>query len=122
MSVSHKRARPEVTWRRAALALTLGIFIINTWNLAANLPQPQSIAHRVERELTELRAAIHQSIPETGSVDRDEFLRVVTSAIGFSKLGKRIRSRINKAIAAEVRAGRLQTDWKRVWKVGQARG
>ena len=82
--------------------------------------QPTVKYHRTIDDVTraELQAAIHQSIPESGSVDRDEFLRVVTSTIGFSKLGKRIRSRINKALNAEVRAGRLKTDWKQISRVG----
>jgi len=67
----------------------------------------------------ELRAAIYQAIPISGSVERDELLRTVTSLIGLSRLGRKIRSRINKTIAAEVRSGRLKTDWKTVSRVSQ---
>jgi very-short-patch-repair endonuclease len=67
---------------------------------------------------SEMRAAIDRHLPRSGSVERYELLRLVANAIGFSKLGKKIRSRINRTLAAEVRAGRLQTDdWKRIWRV-----
>jgi len=33
-----------------------------------------------------------------------------------SKLGRIIRSTINRMIGAEVRAGRLGTDWQKVWR------
>jgi len=36
--------------------------------------------------------------------------------IGILKARHNIRSTINRTIGAEVRAGRLMTDWERVWK------
>ena len=67
---------------------------------------------------SELRAAIDLHLPRSGSVERYELLRLVANAIGFSKVGKKIRSRINRTIASEIRSGRLGTDdWKRIWRV-----
>lgn len=67
---------------------------------------------------SELRAAIDLHLPRSGSIERNELLRLVANAIGFSKVGKKIRSRINRIIASEIRSGRLGTDdWKRIWRV-----
>jgi len=69
-----------------------------------NLPQDQ------------VRTALHSCVPTTSPILREELLHEVARKLGFAKLGRNIRSRINRTIGAEVRAGRLRTDWEKVWK------
>lgn len=77
-------------------------------------PEEQTTNIReVPRE--QLRSILHACVPRGGSVPREELLREVAHKLGYSKLGHNIRSTINRMIGAEVRAGRLNTDWQKVW-------
>jgi len=73
--------------------------------------------HIDEIRQDEIRAALCACIPEAEAVEREKLLRKAASRLGFTKLGRRIRRRLNRAIGAEVRAGRLMTDRVKVWKV-----
>jgi very-short-patch-repair endonuclease len=66
----------------------------------------------------ELRKAIHSSVPDSGRIEREILIRKTAAALGFSRLSKPLRSRINKAIGAESRVGRLSRDaeWNQVWR------
>jgi very-short-patch-repair endonuclease/cellulose biosynthesis protein BcsQ len=66
----------------------------------------------------EVRAAIHSAVPDSGRIDREAVIRQVVQALGFVRVSKPLRSRINKTIGAEVRYGRLakDSDWNFVWR------
>jgi len=68
----------------------------------------------VPRDL--VRSTLHECIPNGSFVPREELLKEVSRKLGYSKLGHNIRSTINRMIGAEVRAGRLGTDWQKVWR------
>jgi hypothetical protein len=65
-----------------------------------------------------LLASLNQAIPTGTAVPRDALLRSVAASLGYSAVRRALRSRLNRAIAAEVRAGRLATtpDWLEVWR------
>jgi very-short-patch-repair endonuclease len=70
-----------------------------------------------------VREALYACLPAKGRIGREVLLRLATQRLGFSKLGSRVRSRLNRAIGAEKRAGRLETDWATVWRAeGQQAG
>ena len=75
---------------------------------------------KLSKDLTadELRAAIHSAVPESRRMDREVVIRKAAQALGFVRVSKPLRSRINKAIGAEVRFGRLAKDseWNFVWR------
>ena len=62
----------------------------------------------------ELSNVLQQCVPERGSIDRQELLQAAARRLGFEKLNRRLRSRLNKTINADNQAGRLRTDWERV--------
>jgi very-short-patch-repair endonuclease/DNA polymerase III delta prime subunit len=66
----------------------------------------------------EVRAAIHSAVPEFGRTDRETVIRKVAQTLGFVRVSKPLRSRINKTIGAEVRYGRLSKDseWNFIWR------
>lgn len=66
----------------------------------------------------EVRAAIHSAVPEFGRTDRETVIRTVAQTLGFVRVSKPLRSRINKTIGAEVRYGRLSKDseWNYIWR------
>jgi len=66
----------------------------------------------------EVRAAIHGAVPESGRIDREAVIRKAAQTLGFVRVSKPLRSRINKTIGAEVRYGRLAKDseWDFVWR------
>jgi len=68
----------------------------------------------VPREL--VRSTLYACIPNGDFVPREELLKEVSRKLGYAKLGHNIRSTINRMIGAEVRAGRLATDWQKVWR------
>ncbi len=70
---------------------------------------------------TQLSAVLHQCMPERGPVDREKLLHAAAHRLGFEKLTRRLRSRLNKTISADAQAGRLRTDWERVWKQDKKR-
>jgi hypothetical protein len=62
-----------------------------------------------------VRLALYDCLPTDGAVDREVLLRLAARRLGFCDLGSRVRSRLNRTIAMEKRAGRLDTDWTKVW-------
>lgn len=87
-------------------------------------PERENLFNREETSTTKIRevprelvrSALHESIPKGSFVPREELLKEVSRKLGYSKLGHNIRSTINRMIGAEVRAGRLETDWQTVWR------
>jgi len=68
------------------------------------------------RPREQVKAALYSCVPDAGAIAREDLLHEVARKLGYAKLGRNIRSTVNRAIGAEVRAGRLGTDWERVWK------
>jgi len=83
-------------------------------NLFTRAEEPITNIREIPRE--QFRSVLHACVPNGSSVPREELLRDVARKLGYSKLGHNIRSTINRMIGAEVRAGRLRTDWVKVWK------
>lgn len=67
----------------------------------------------------EIRQALHSLLPDGGMVNRDDLLRKAALRLGFSRLGHRIRTRLNRIIASDVRIGRLNTSGEKVWKAAE---
>jgi very-short-patch-repair endonuclease len=65
-----------------------------------------------------VRSALEAYLPLRGTIDREVLLRKAAHHLGFSKIGRKIRTRLNRAIGAEVRAGRVQSAWQLVWRPG----
>jgi very-short-patch-repair endonuclease/DNA polymerase III delta prime subunit len=66
----------------------------------------------------EVRAAIYTVVPTSGRIDRGDLIRRSAQGLGFVRVSKLLRSRINKTISAEVRYGRLckDSEWNYVWR------
>ncbi|MDE2237610.1 MAG: DUF559 domain-containing protein, partial [Elusimicrobia bacterium] len=64
----------------------------------------------------EIREVFFKLIPEEGKISRESLLREAVRLLGFKRLARKIRSRLNRAIAGLVRAGKLSTDWDNVWR------
>ena len=60
--------------------------------------------------------ALHTCIPDGERVERDKLFMDVARELGYPKLTKKARRTLNKTLHAENNAGRLKTDWERVWK------
>jgi len=63
--------------------------------------------------------ALHGCVPNGEKVERDALLGQAARELGYPNLTKKVRSTLNKALNAENNAGRLRTDWERVWKPGK---
>jgi very-short-patch-repair endonuclease len=88
---------------------------------AALIGQPSLFGGaKLSKDVTadEVRAAIHSAVPDSGRIDREAVIRKAAQALGFVRVSKPLRSRINKTIGAEVRYGRLAKDseWNFVWR------
>ncbi|OGX44041.1 MAG: hypothetical protein A3I71_00580 [Omnitrophica WOR_2 bacterium RIFCSPLOWO2_02_FULL_63_16] len=82
-----------------------------------SLAQPNSTARTIEDIPAEhIRACLLKGLPETGEIEKEAFLRTICRMLGFDRLGQRIRKRLNRIIAGEVRSGRLGTNWGKVWR------
>lgn len=60
--------------------------------------------------------ALHACIADGERVERDKLFADASRELGYPKLTKEVRRALNKALHAENSAGRLRTDWERVWK------
>jgi REase_MTES_1575/AAA domain len=83
-------------------------------------PAEESTTKIREVPRDQVRSALHDCVPDGSPIQREELLRAVARKLGYSKLGHNIRSTINRMIGAEVRAGRLETDWGKVWRPGNS--
>ena len=64
--------------------------------------------------------ALHTCIPDDERIERDKLFMDVARELGYPKLTKKARRSLNKALHAEDNAGRLKTDWERVWNQRKA--
>lgn len=88
---------------------------------ASSVEQPSFLGGvKLSKDVTaaEARAAIHRAVPDSGRIDREAVIRKAAQALGFVRVSKALRSRLNKTISAEVRYGRLakDSDWNFVWR------
>jgi hypothetical protein len=60
--------------------------------------------------------ALHACVPDGEKVERDVLLADAAHELGYPNLTKKVRRALNKALNAEHNAGRLRTDWQRVWR------
>ena len=69
-------------------------------------------------EADSIRRAIGSNLPASERIEREALLRQCAQTLGFSRLSKKLRSRLNKTIGAEVRYGRIQvdSDWRYLWR------
>jgi hypothetical protein len=63
-----------------------------------------------------IREALRQLVPKGSRVGREDLLKKMAAALGQQRLGRKIRSRLNRAIGGEARAHNLETDWDFVWR------
>jgi hypothetical protein len=60
--------------------------------------------------------ALNACLPDGEKVERDALLANAARELGHPKLTKKVRRALNKALNVEHNAGRLRTDWERVWR------
>lgn len=66
--------------------------------------------------LYEAALALCVCVPDGEKVERDVLLADAACELGHPKLTRKVRTAVNKALKAEHNAGRLRTDWERVWR------
>jgi len=64
----------------------------------------------------DIREALRHLVPKGLRIEREDLLKKLATALGQQRLGRKIRSRLNRAIGGEARAGNLETDWDFVWR------
>ena len=73
-------------------------------------PAPETLS------LDDAALALHACVPDGEKVEREALLLDAAREFGYPKLTRKVRRTLNKALNAEHNAGRLRTDWERVWK------
>jgi len=63
-----------------------------------------------EVSLLEIRRALEILLSKKTAIERTTLLTVLSKNLGYRRLGRKIRSRLNKAIYREIREGRLSID------------
>jgi hypothetical protein len=66
--------------------------------------------------IEEAALVLHACVPDGEKVQRDTLLLDAARELGHTKLTRKVRRALNKALNVENNAGRLKTDWERVWK------
>jgi hypothetical protein len=69
--------------------------------------------------IEEAALALHACVPNGEKVQREKLLLDAARELGDPKLTRKVRRALNKALNAEKNAGRLKTDWERVWRPKQ---
>jgi hypothetical protein len=70
--------------------------------------------------LRDAALALHAcGVPDVEKVARERLLLDAARELGYTKLTRKVRRVLNKALNAENNAGRLRTDWERVWRPRQ---
>lgn len=64
-----------------------------------------------------IRQTLLMHLPPGGVIDRETLLQSAANQLGFEKLTKRLRHRLNTALTDARSDGRLDTDWQLVWRV-----
>jgi hypothetical protein len=60
--------------------------------------------------------ALNACIPDGEKVERDLLLTDAARELGYPNLTRKVRRVLNQALNVEHSAGRLKTDWQRVWR------
>ncbi|UPT73202.1 MAG: DUF559 domain-containing protein [Elusimicrobiota bacterium] len=85
--------------------------------LPLEIDEPETDGRKIDDIPQEdIREALRNLVPKGARVPREELLKKLVSALGQQRLGRKIRSRLNRAIGGETRAGNLETDWDFVWR------
>jgi hypothetical protein len=66
--------------------------------------------------IEEAALALHACVPDGEKVQRERLLLDAALELGHTKLTKKVRRSLNKALNVEHNKKRLKTDWKVVWK------
>ncbi len=66
--------------------------------------------------IEEAALALHACVPDGEKVQRERLLLDAARELGHTKLTKKVRRSLNKALKAEHNKKRLKTDWQLVWK------
>jgi hypothetical protein len=66
--------------------------------------------------IEEAALALHACVPDGEKVQREKLLLDAALELGHTKLTKKVRRCLNKALNAEHNKRRLKTDWQLVWK------
>ncbi len=66
--------------------------------------------------IKEAALALNACVPDGEKVQREKLLLDAARKLGHTKLTRQVRRALNKSLNAEHSAGRLRTDWERVWK------
>jgi hypothetical protein len=79
-------------------------------HLREPLPAPEVLS------LDEAALALRACVPDGEKVEREALLADAARELGYPNLTKKVRRALNKALNVENNAGRLRTDWERVWR------
>lgn len=60
--------------------------------------------------------ALNACVPDDRKVEKDALLADAARELGHSGLTRKLKTALNKALNVEHNAGRLKTDWQRVWR------
>ncbi len=60
--------------------------------------------------------ALNACVPDGEKVEKDALLLDAARELGHSRLTRKLKTALNKALNAEHNAGRLKTDWRLVWR------
>lgn len=60
--------------------------------------------------------ALHACVPDGEKVERDTLLADAARELGYPQITRKVRRVLNKTLNVEHNAGRLRTDWERVWR------
>ena len=78
-------------------------------------PAPETLS------LGDAATALHARVPDGEKVERQALLADAARELGHTKLTKKVRRALNQALNTEKNAGRLKTDWERVWRPREKR-
>jgi hypothetical protein len=60
--------------------------------------------------------ALRACVPDGEKIEREALLHDAARELGYPQLTRKVRRALNKALNVENNAGRLRTDWERVWR------
>ena len=63
----------------------------------------------------EIRAALVACVADEGPIAREKLFSEAAKSFGYPNVGKKLRSRFNKALNSLDHTGRVRTDWITVW-------
>ena len=63
----------------------------------------------------EIGAALLVYVVDKGPITREKLFIEAARSFGYSNVGRKLRSRLNKALNSLDHAGRVRTDWTNVW-------